>query len=120
MDPLGFGLENFDAIGRWRDKIADKPVDASGVMATGEKFNGPVEMRAILLAKKEDFIRNLCERMLSYALGRGLEFYDIRAVKELSRELSRQDFRSTALVVGIVKSYPFQYRRNQPVELTSK
>ncbi|HVY70190.1 MAG TPA: DUF1592 domain-containing protein [Verrucomicrobiae bacterium] len=120
MDPLGFGLENFDAIGRWREQIAGKPVDASGVMATGERFNGPAELRQILLGKREDFVRNLSERMLSYALGRGLEFYDIRAVKELASGLARNEFRSTALVTGIVKSYPFQYRRNQPVEVTAK
>lgn len=120
MDPLGLGLENFDAVGAWRSEIAGKPVDASGVMATGEKFAGPAELKQVLLGKKEDFARNLCERLLAYSLGRGLEFYDLRAVNDLARDLARQDYRSTALILGVVKSFPFQYRRNQPVELTVK
>ncbi len=76
MDPLGFGLESFDAIGRWRTEISGEPVDASGEMTTGEKFTGPAELKQLLLKRTDDFTRNLTEKMLAYALGRGLEYYD--------------------------------------------
>ena len=91
MDPLGFGLENFDAIGRWRTKIGDDPIDANGVLTTGEKFEGPAELKTILLAKKETFIRNMTERMLAYALGRGLEFRDRPAVKQIMAAQAQDD-----------------------------
>jgi Protein of unknown function (DUF1592)/Protein of unknown function (DUF1588)/Protein of unknown function (DUF1585)/Protein of unknown function (DUF1587)/Protein of unknown function (DUF1595)/Planctomycete cytochrome C len=120
MDPLGFGLENFDAIGRWRTEISDKPVDASGVMPTGEKFEGPVELKKVLLNRKDDFIRNLTEKMLAYALGRGLDYYDVPTVKEISRKLADNNYRSSILISEIVKSYPFQYRRSESNQQASK
>ena len=116
LDPLGFGLENFDAIGRWRTKIGSEPVDASGLMTSGEKFSGPVELKAILLARKEDFVRNVTERMLAYALGRGVEYYDVPAIKRITDALARDGYRSSTLVGEIVKSYPFQYRRDKVQE----
>jgi hypothetical protein len=111
MDPIGFGLENFDAIGRWRDTIGKEKVDSSGEFAGGAKFNGPAELKAILLKQKNLFYRNITEKMLAYALGRGLEFYDVPTVKHIETELAKADFRATALVLEIVKSYPFQHRR---------
>lgn len=114
LDPLGFGLENFDAIGRWRTKIGPEPVDANGVMSSGEKFNGPAELKQVLLARKDDFARNMTERMLAYALGRGVEFHDMPTVKRITDLLRRDGYRSSTLVVEIAKSYPFQYRRNAP------
>ncbi len=111
MDPIGFGLENYDAIGRWRTEIGGQPVDASGVLADGQKFNGPVELKRLLLAQKSDFIRNLTEKMLAYALGRGLEPYDAPAVRKITQAVAQQDYRSSALILGIVQSYPFQYRK---------
>jgi hypothetical protein len=119
MDPLGFGLENFDAIGRWRTTLNDKPVDASGVMPGGVKFQGPVELKKTLVNRKEDFVRNLTEKMLAFALGRGLEYYDIPTVRKISKTLAERDYRSSVLIVEIVKSYPFQYRRNEPIEQAS-
>jgi hypothetical protein len=119
MDPLGFGLENFDAIGRWRTEIGGQPVDASGVMVTGEEFKGPVEMKQLLLGRHEEFVRNLTEKMLSYALGRGLEYYDTPIVRQIARVVATNEFRSTMLVTEIVKSYPFRYRRNNPVTLAA-
>ena len=116
MDPLGFGLENFDAIGRWRTKIGDDPIDANGVLTTGEKFEGPAELKTILLAKKETFIRNMTERMLAYALGRGLEFRDRPAVKQIMAAQAQDDYLSSTLILEIVKSYPFQYRRGIETE----
>ena len=116
MDPLGFGLENFDAIGRWRSEVGGEPIDANGVLTTGEKFQGPAELKKILLAKKETFIRNVTERMLAYALGRGLEFHDRPAVKQIMTALAQQDYQSSTLILEIVKSYPFQYRRGNQTE----
>jgi hypothetical protein len=120
MDPLGFGLENFDAIGRWRTNSAGGPVDASGVMTTGEKFNGPAELKKVLLAKKEDFMRNVSEKMLAYALGRGLEFTDTPAVRKIAKSLAAEDCRSSTLVLEVVKSYPFQYRKDNPAQMAEK
>ena len=111
LDPLGFGLENFDAIGRWRTEIAGQPVDASGEMVTGEKFTGPVELKKILLAHKDEFARNVSAKMFAYALNRGLESYDVPIVRRAAKRLAASDYRVESLVMEIVKSYPFQYRR---------
>src|SRR6185436_4814350 len=94
MDPLGFGLENFDAVGRWRTSISGKPVDSSGVLPTGEQFTGPAELKALLFQRKRDFARNLTEKMLAYALGRGLEYYDRPALKKIVQELDEHQYRS--------------------------
>nr|CAA9210624.1 hypothetical protein AVDCRST_MAG63-1520 [uncultured Armatimonadetes bacterium] len=112
MDPLGFGLENFDGIGRWRDEIGGAPVDAAGTLANGEKFVGPSELKKHLLTRKEDFVRNLAEKMLSYSLGRGLEPYDLPAVRRITTRLEKDGYRSSTLILEIVKSYPFQYRKS--------
>lgn len=119
MDPLGFGLENFDAIGRWRTTTRDDKVDASGVMPTGEKFEGPAELKKVLLNRKADFSRNLTEKMLAYALGRGLEYYDVPTVKQISKKLAENEYRSSVLISEIVKSYPFQYRRPEAKQQAS-
>lgn len=111
LDPLGFGLENFDPIGRWRDQIAGQPIDASGVITGGQKFNGAAELKQLLLARKETFARNVTEKMYAYALSRGLEYYDLPLVKETVKKLMEADYRVGTLVTEIVKSYPFQYRR---------
>ena len=113
LDPLGFGLENFDVLGRWRDQVQQKPVDASGKLTTGEEFAGPVALKTILVeTKRELFVRNLVERMLSYALRRGVEYYDAPAVKQIMAELEAKDYRGATLVAAVVESFPFQYRRN--------
>ena len=119
MDPIGFGLENFDPIGRWRTELGGEKVDSAGVMSTGEAFQGPAELKKIVLARKDDFVRNVTERMMAYSLGRGLEFYDAPAVKKITRALEKDNYRSATLIIEIAKSFPFQYRRNQPVRLTS-
>jgi mono/diheme cytochrome c family protein len=111
MDPIGFGLENFDAIGRWRDSIGKEKVDATGEFSSGVKFTGPAELKKVLLLQKDQFIHNLTEKMLAYALGRGLEYYDVPSVKKIKAEVAKADFRAEALVMEVVKSYPFQHRR---------
>jgi hypothetical protein len=114
MDPLGLGLENFDAIGRWRSEIKGVAVDASGVLVTGEKFDGPAELKKLLVERKGLFTRNVSEKMLSYALGRGLDYYDTPEVKRIAHAVEKANYRGSVLVTEIVKSYPFQFRRNRP------
>ena len=94
------------------------PVDASGELPTGEKFTGPSELKQVLLAKKQQFIRNVTEKMLAYALGRGVEYYDYPTVKGIMESLARNNYSSMTLISEIAKSYPFQYRRDEPVKLT--
>jgi hypothetical protein len=120
MDPLGFGLENFDPIGRWRTRIGDQPVDASGVLPDGEKFEGPAQLRQVLLGRKEEFIRNISCKMLAYALGRGLEYYDTPAVMKITKALAKSDYRSSVLIAQIVQSFPFEFRCNAPVAERAK
>jgi hypothetical protein len=112
MDPIGFGLENFDAVGRYRKQQDNHPVDANGTLSTGETFSGPNELKQILLRKKETFARTITEKLLSYALGRGLEPPDQPAIKRITDQLAQQNYNSTVLVTEITKSYPFRYRRN--------
>ena len=111
LDPLGFGLENFDAVGAWRDQDSGAPVDSSGTLPSGESFRGPRELKAILKAHTPEFTRCLTEKMLTYALGRGLEEYDRCAVEQIVKSLESSRYRFSALVLGIVKSDPFQKRR---------
>jgi len=120
MDPLGFALENFDPVGRWRDQVSDHPVDASGRLINGDEVNGPIVLKQALLNRKDLFIRQVTGKMMAYALGRGLEHYDLPAVKKISTQLSTNDFRAVTLVTSIVQSFPFQYRRgDKPIELTT-
>ena len=110
IDPIGFGLENFDAIGRWRDTDNEHPVDATGILPGGESFNGPVELKGILLGRREEFARMICEQMLKFALGRDLEYYDELALKRITQAVIRDDYSALTMVKGIVSSYPFCFR----------
>lgn len=107
MDPIGFAFENFDAVGAWRDLDGAFPIDASGELPDGRRFNGPKELITILKTE-ETFPRTVVEKMLTFALGRGLEYYDKCAADEILAELKKADFRFSALVVAIVMSDPFQ------------
>ena len=120
IDPLGFGLETYDAVGRWREKEAGKPVDATGTLPDGRKFNGPIALKDILLERKDEFVRNMAEKLLIYGLGRGLQDPDIPAVLKIVENTGNKDYRFSALVAEIVKSYPFQYRRNATGEGDAK
>lgn len=118
MDPIGFGLENFDALGRWRDADEGSKIDASGTLTTGDAFEGPRELTDVLTGSRRDlFVRNLTRTMLTYALGRGLEYYDKCAVKEIVAHLEENDHRFSALVSGIAHSVPFQMRRGEKPSL---
>ncbi len=111
MDALGFGLENFDAIGGWRDKDGRFDIDPSGALPGGRQFAGPAELMTILVdEKKTEFCRCLTEKMLTYALGRGLESYDRCTVKEIVNALRENDYRFTTIVTEIVTSAPFMLR----------
>ena len=113
MDPLGFALENFDAVGKWRTEDAGTTIDSSGALPDGTKFEGPAELRNIMLRRPEEFVTTVTERLLTYALGRGVEYYDHPAIRRIVREAAPSDHRWSALVVGIVNSTPFQMRRSR-------
>jgi hypothetical protein len=114
MDPLGFALEHFDAVGRWRTMSeANTPIDASGMRPDGTTFNGPVELRQLLTNRRDEFVRAVIEKMLVYALGRGLEYYDMPTVRRIQREAAAADYRWSALIQAIVESTPFQMRRSE-------
>ncbi|HWB87335.1 MAG TPA: DUF1592 domain-containing protein [Bryobacteraceae bacterium] len=109
MDPIGFGLENFDGLGRWRDKDSEgRPIDASGTLPSGEKFNGPVELRQALLAKKDDFMRQLTGKVMGYALGRSLKDGDSCNVQTLSNRVEKDNYSARTLIKEIVLSTPFR------------
>jgi hypothetical protein len=111
MDPLGFGLENFNAIGAWRTQDGEFPVDASGALPDGRTFQTPADLKAILVADRAAFVQGLSEKLLMYALGRGLERYDRPTVAGIVAKLPSQDYKFSELVLGIVNSLPFQNRR---------
>ena len=113
MDPLGFGLENYDAIGRWRDRDGTFPVDATGMMPDGQTFSTPGEMRALLAARVPQFSRTLIEKTMTYALGRGLKPFDRRAVDSVQRTVAADSYRFQTLVREVVHSVPFTSRRGE-------
>jgi hypothetical protein len=112
IDPLGFALENFDVIGGWRTSDeAGKPVDAAGTTLSGANIQGLSGLRALLLERREQFPRTVTDKLLSYALGRRVEYYDRPAIRSIVRDAEAQNFRWSALISGIVKSPAFQMRR---------
>jgi hypothetical protein len=115
MDPLGFGLENYDAIGRWRDMDGEFPIDASGTLPDGQRFTSAAEMRSLLVSQLPQFSRTLTQKMLTYALRRGLKPYDRRTVDGIQRAVAADGYRFRTLVHQIVKSLPFQARRGEDV-----
>jgi len=111
MDPLGLGFENFDAIGRWRDKEGKHKIDSSGQLPSGQSFKSPVELIGILEEQKQGFCRSLAEKMLTYAIGRGVEYYDKCALDEITNNFTTRGYRFSALVTEIVTSDPFLKRQ---------
>ena len=114
MDPLGFSLENFDAVGAWRSRSESGAlIDASGKLVDGTTVDGPVSLRNALLARSGAFTQTLTEKLLTYAIGRGVEYYDMPAVRSIVRESAPGDYRFSSLILGIVRSAPFQMRRTE-------
>ena len=116
MDPLGFGLENYDAVGQWRTADGKFPVDASGRLPSGQSFRTPAGLKSILKQDRSAFTGCLTEKLMTYALGRGLEVYDRNAVKSVVKRVTLGDYRFSSLVLGIVDSMPFQMRRGEAMK----
>jgi len=112
MDPIGFSLENYDAVGKWRQEFAGQRVDASGTMPDGRAFDGPAGLRDLLLDQPNDFVGTVTEKLLMFALGRGLEYYDMPAVRAIVRNAAEDDYRWSSVILGVIESDPFQMRRS--------
>jgi hypothetical protein len=113
MDPAGFSLENFDAVGRWRTVEEGRPVDVTGGLPDGSKFEGVNGLEQALQKRPEMFVGTLTEKLLTFALGRGLEHYDAPAVRKIVHDARAQDYRFSSLIVGIATSTPFQMRKSE-------
>jgi hypothetical protein len=110
MDPIGLALENFDAVGTWRTRDAGGPIDVSGVLADGTKVNGVVDLRNAVVSRPEMFASTLTEKLLIYALGRGLDYRDMPAVRAIVQEAAQNNYKVSSLIMGVVRSTPFQMR----------
>jgi hypothetical protein len=118
MDPLGFALENFDALGRWRTQDGDAAIDASGVLLDGTKVDGPASLRAALVQRKELFVKGVTTKLLMYGLGREIEYSDAPAIRGIMRAAAADDYRWSSMILAIVKSAPFQMRRAKQMDAT--
>jgi hypothetical protein len=110
MDPLGFTLENFDAVGKWRSEADGVPVDPTAAMPDGTNFAGIDGLRTYLGENKEDFVRTLSGKLLAYAIGRGIEYYDQPAIRKIAREAAANNYRWSSVILGVVNSTPFSSR----------
>lgn len=110
MDPIGFALENFDLVGKWRDTESGEPIDATGVLVDGTQLDGPASLRSALLSRPDAFVTTLTEKLLTYALGRGLQPYDMPTVRSIVAHAEEEDYKFSALVLGIARSTPFQMK----------
>ena len=111
MDPIGFALENYDGVGRWRAEDAGTAIDASGKLPDGTEFEGPAGLSRLLLTKyRSDFVQTATEKLLTYALGRGVEPADMPVVRRIVRKAAQNDYRFASIIMGIVESAPFQMR----------
>jgi len=108
MDPIGFMLENFDGVGAWRTAQFSKPLDVSGQLADGAKLKGPIELRTQLMKYQQQFMRGVTAKLMTYALGRGVEYFDMPTVRAIVKDSGGNNNRFSSLVIGIVKSAPFQ------------
>jgi len=116
MDPLGFSLENFDALGQWRANDGGSPINATGVLLDGTTVDGPAALRRALVAQKELFVRTVTGKLLTYAVGREMEYYDAPAIRGIVRAAAADDYRWSSTILAIVKSVPFQMRRARGFE----
>jgi len=113
MDPIGFSLENYDAVGKWRTQFAGQPIDASGLLPDGNTFDGPDGLRELLLERPDDFVGTITEKLMRFALGRSLEYYDMPEVRGIVRAAAEDDYRWSSVILGVIKSAPFQMRRTE-------
>ena len=113
MDPIGFALENFDAIGHWRERDNDQPINVSGVLPDGTKIEGVAGLKQALLRHPDEFVSTIVEKLLMYSIGRNVQYYDAPAIRAVVRDAARDDYKFSALVVGVMKSAPFQMRQAQ-------
>ena len=119
IDPLGFALEPFDAVGKWRPSEAGQPIDASGSLPDGSTFDGPDGLRRVLLKRPGRFVETVTEKLLTYAIGRGMEHGDLPIVRTIVREAARTGYRWSSIILGIVQSAPFQMRQPAPAQAPS-
>jgi mono/diheme cytochrome c family protein len=120
MDPIGFALENYDALGGWRVSESGASIDASGTLPDGTSFTGPGGLRQFLVERREEIVKTVTRKLLTYALGRGVEYYDLPAVREIVRDAAATDYRWSDLILGIVKSTPFQMAMSQDAGMTKQ
>jgi hypothetical protein len=113
MDPIGFALENYDAVGRWRDRDAGKPLDVKSTLADGREVDGIEGVKKLILSDPERFVTALTEKLLMYAIGRNVQYYDAPALRQIVRQSRAANYKFSSLVLGVVNSVPFQMR--QPV-----
>jgi hypothetical protein len=114
FEPIGLSLENFDAVGTWRTMDGDSPIDASGVLVDGTKINGVASLRDSLVKRSDQFVRVVTEKMLTYALGRGVEYQDMPTVRAIVRQSANDKYQFSSIIMGIVKSAPFQMNMKLP------
>ena len=110
MDPLGFALENFDAVGQWRDTDEGAKIDPSGMMFDGTKVSKPADLRKMLTAHPEVFLSVFTQKLMTYALGRGVEYYDMPTIRAILRDASKDDYKFSSILMGVIKSAPFQMK----------
>jgi hypothetical protein len=115
MDPIGFALENFDLVGTWRDRDGPAAVDASGQLVDGTPLHGPADLRQALLTRSNAFVTTATEKLLTYALGRPIEYYDMPTVRSIVRRAAQNDYRFSSLVLGVLESAPFQMKKVKKV-----
>jgi len=108
MDPIGFALENFDMVGTWRDLDGKTPIDASGQLVDGSKLTSVLDLRNALLSRQEMFVTTATQKLMTYGLGRTVQYYDLPTVRKIVRQAAQNDFRFSSLVLGVVQSDPFQ------------
>ena len=113
MDPIGFSLENYDAIGKWRQRFAGQEIDASGLLPDGSTFDGPDGLKNLLLNRPDDFVGTVTEKLLTFALGRNLEYYDMPSVRSIVRTAAEDNYSWSSIILGVIKSTPFQMRRTE-------
>ena len=110
MDPIGFALENFDLVGGWRERDGGVPIDSTGQLVDGTALGGPADLRQALLSRSDAFVTTAAERLLTYALGRPLEYYDMPTVRAIVRRAAQNGYKFSSLVLGVIESGPFQMK----------